>query len=226
MNYSWDFSWVWKNIDVLFKGLLVTLTLTIMTVLFGYVVGLLLFFIKRSSNKILYYFSQWMIEIFRGIPVLVTLVWLYYCLPIFLGESFQISAFWIAVLGLGLNFAALEAEILRAGYDAIPFGEREAAQIFGFSKYQTATHIVIPQAFWRSLAPTLGQIINTIKLTSLAAFISVNELFFTTSNLIQTTYRPLEFYTILAVLYLIIILPLSFWLQNLERKLSVRFSNE
>lgn len=225
MNYSWDFTWVWRNIDVLLNGLLVSLLLTILTVLFGYLCGLFFFFVKKSPNKFLSYFSQVLIELFRAVPVLVTLVWLFYCLPIFLGQSFQISAFWIAVLGLGLNFGALQAEILRSGYGAIPIGEREATKIFGFSKYQTAIHIIIPQTFWRTLAPTLGQIVNTIKLTSLAAFISVNELFFTTSNLIQTTYRPLEFYTILAVMYLIIILPLSFWLQSLEKRLSLRFAN-
>lgn len=132
----------------------------------------------------------------------------------------------MAVVGLGLNFAALMADILRSGYEAIPQGELEVARSFGFNRRQTLSHIILPQAFWRSLAPSLGQAVNTLKLSSLASFIAVPELFYKTSHLIQETFRPLEFYTILSGLYLALILPLSLVVQGVERKLNQRFRHE
>jgi len=126
-------------------------------------------------------------------------------------------------LGLALNFSALQAEIFRSGFYAIPNDQIKVAKSFGFKNSKILQKIIIPQTFWRSLPPTLGQIINTIKLTSLTSFIAIPELFHTTEQLIQESYRPLEFYTILAVMYLIIIIPLSLLFRLFEAKLSGRY---
>ncbi|MCI0557414.1 MAG: amino acid ABC transporter permease [Nitrososphaera sp.] len=223
MTYSWDYSVVFAHLEILLRGMGVTLLLTTVTVLFGLIAGCLVAIMRSSKRWILSWSARSYIEIFRDLPVLVTLIWLYFCLPIFLGPSLRISPFWVAVIGLGLNFSALQAEITRAGFEAIPVGETEAARGLDFTQWQILRFIVIPQAFWRSLAPTLGQTINTLKLTALASFIVVPELFYETSALIQETYRPLELYTTLAVLYLALILPFSLLLQALEARLAARF---
>ena len=226
MDYNWDFSSVWRYRDVLFSGVLGTALLSAASVLLGTALAVVLLALRQSRFIPFSLSARAFIEIFRGLPVLVVMFWLFFCLPIFLGHSNFLSPFNVAVVGLGLNFSALMADILRAGFEAIPFGELEIARSFGFSRLRTFRHIILPQAFWRSLAPALGQAVNTLKLSSLASFIAVPELFYRTTHLIQDTFRPLEFYTVLALLYLALILPLSFCVQLLERSLSKRFLHE
>lgn len=226
MGYTWDFTSVWRNWGVLLQGVGITIALSLASISLGLLLSIPLAFLRKSKLKIVVWFSQAFIEVFRDLPVLVVLVWLFYCLPILLGNDVRLTPFAVAVMGLGLNFAALQAEIFRAGLEAIPPGQLEVARTLGFSRYQIARYIVIPQALWRSLAPTLGQAVNTLKLTSLASFIAVNDVFHATTFLIQETYRPLEFYTILAALYLLTIMPLSFVIQTVERRLEMRFGQD
>lgn len=226
MEYAWDFASVWRNWQVLLQGTAVTLALSIAAIVFGLIFAVPLAFLRKSRVRMISWLSRAFIEVFRDLPVLVVLVWLFYCLPILLGNATHLTPFLIAVIGLGLNFAALQSEIFRAGLEAIPPGEIEVARSLGFSRYQIARYIVTPQAFWRTLAPTLGQGVNTLKLTALASFISVDEAFHITTSLIQDTYRPMEFYTVLAGLYLAIIMPLSLIIQVVERRLELRFGQD
>ena len=197
-----------------------------LTVLLGTGVAFVLTLLRLSRVWPVQWSARIYIELFRNLPVLVVLFWLFYCLPIFLGQGARLPAFWVAVVGLGLNFSAMQADIFRAGVEAIPAGELEVARSLRFSPWQIATAIILPQAFWRSLAPTLGQIVNTLKFSSLAAFITVPEVFYQTQLLINQTNRPLEFYTTLAVVYLILILPLSLVVQVIEKKLQVRYARQ
>lgn len=226
MDYRWDFSSVWRNWPQLAEGVGITIALSIASILLGLVLAGLLTLLRKSRLSPATWTARAFIEVFRDLPVLVVLVWLFYCLPIFLGNDLRFSPFLVAVLGLGLNFAALQAEIFRSGVEAIPEREIEVARTLGFNRWQIARYIIIPQALWRTLAPTLGQAVNTLKLSSLASFISVGELFHTTTFLIQDTYRPLEFYTVLAGLYLVIIMPLAITIQRLERNLELRFASD
>lgn len=226
MQYHWDFSTVWRYRDVLASGLLGTALLTVLAVAVGTILAVGLLALRQSRFKPVSLVARSFVEVFRDLPVLVVMFWLFYCLPILVGRSPLLAPFNVAVVALGLNFSALMADILRAGYEAIPSGELEVARSFSFSRWQTLRHIVLPQAFWRSLAPALGQAVNTLKLSSLASFISVPELFYKTSSLIQDTFRPLELYTVLALLYLAMILPLSLAVQWVERRLSQRFQYE
>ncbi len=226
MEYTWDFTSVWRNWEVLLQGVGVTIVLSLASISIGLLLSFPIAFLRKSKLKFVAWLSLAFIEVFRDLPVLVVLVWLFYCLPILLGNNVRLTPFAVAVMGLALNFTALQAEIFRAGLEAIPLGQLEIARTLGFSRYQIARYIVIPQALWRTLAPTLGQAVNTLKLTSLASFIAVDEVFHVTTFLIQETYRPLEFYTILAVLYLLTIMPLSFAIQMVERRLEMRFGQD
>lgn len=226
MGYRWDFSSVWRSWPALLEGVGVTVALSVMSILLGLVLAGILTVLRKSHITPMVWLARGFIEIFRDLPVLVVLVWLFYCLPIFIGHGVSLGPFLVAIIGLGLNFATLQAEIFRSGVESIPEREIEVARTLGFTRYQIARFIIIPQALWRTLAPTLGQAVNTLKLSSLASFISVGDLFHTTTFLIQETYRPLEFYTVLALLYLAIITPLSITIQCLERRLELRFSSE
>jgi len=226
VDYRWDFSPVWRNWPALAEGVGVTVALSMASILLGLILAGLLTVLRKSSVPPAVWVARGLIEVFRDLPVLVVLVWLFYCLPIFVGNEIRPSPFLVAVLGLGLNFAALQAEIFRSGVEAIPEREIEVARTLGFSRWQITRYIIIPQAVWRTLAPTLGQAVNTMKLSSLASFISVGELFHATTFLIQDTYRPLEFYTVLAALYLVIIMPLAITIQRLEHRLEMRFASD
>lgn len=223
MEYTWQFGPVWRSLDLLFAGLWVTTKLTFISVVIGTAAAVLLAGGRISNSRPLRIASMAYIELFRGLPLLVLLVWLYYCLPLLGDALVRFPPFWVGVVALALNFSALEAEILRSGYDAIPKGEIDAARFFNFSRVQTTRYITLPQAFWRSLAPTLGQVINTLKLSALASFISVPELFYMNEALVRDTFRPLEFYTILAAFYLLLIIPASVGVQILEANLRRRF---
>ncbi len=224
MEYEWNFSLVARHAPQLFRGLAMTMIITTLTAAFGIPLAIGVATARTARPVALRLIAATFIEIFRDIPVLVLLVWMYFCLPVLTDGGLNLPSAVVAVLALGLNFAALEAEIIRAGISNIPRAEIEVARGFGFSRIEVLRHVVLPQAFWRSLAPTVGQIVNTLKLSALAAFISVSELFFTTLSLIQDTARPLEFYTALALLYLIAILPPAALAHALERRLTPRFS--
>src|SRR5579864_4503966 len=114
MNYHWNFSWVLRNLDVLMAGLYETLRLTVVTVIGGIAIGICIAILRKSRRPYVSWCARAYIEVFRDLPVLVVLIWLFYCLPIFVPGQLRIPPFWIAVIGLGLNLAALQAEITRA----------------------------------------------------------------------------------------------------------------
>lgn len=223
MDYSWDFSIVWRYRAELAQGMLSTAWLTAAAVALGTLAAIMLLLARKSQLRILSLLSATFTEVFRNLPVLVVMFWLFFCLPPLVGGSRFLVPFWVAVAALALNFSALLADILRAGYDSIPTGQIDSARWLGLSRGQILKSIILPQAFWRSLPPALGQSVNTLKLSALASFIAVPELFYRTSNLIQSTFRPLEFYTALALLYFLLIYPLSLAVSHLERTLSDRF---
>lgn len=216
MAYTWDFSVIAANKTAILNGTLLTLELTVLSIAIGTLLGIVLALLKLSKQSLPKYLAVIFIEIFQGLPVLVLLIWLFYVLPIGLGV--RIGAFESAVIGLSLNLGAFSAEIFRAGIQAVPKGQIEAATSLGLNPTQTLRRIVLPQAV-SIIAPALsGRYIETIKLTSLASVIAVNELLHAGQNLISVSFRPLEVYTVIALIYLAIIIPLTMALRRIERK--------
>jgi len=150
---SWDWSAVARNAGPLGAGLWITLLLTVAAVTLGTATGLLLFAMRRLAPAPIRVVSLVLVDVFRSLPILVTLIWLFFCLPILSGGVLRPSPFWVATIGLALNFAALYAEILRSAYDSIPHGQVEAAYGLQFTRTQFLLHVALPEAAWRSLAP-------------------------------------------------------------------------
>jgi len=216
MSYTWNFSTIFDYRLAIFHGALMTLELTFFSLIFGTILGVLLALCKLSKNSLLRYPAIIFIEIFTGLPLLVLLVWLFYALPIFTGIT--ISAVPTAIIGLSLNLSGFVAEIFRAGIQSIPKGQTESSVALGLSKFQTIKRIIIPQATKLIIPPLSGRYVETIKLTSLASIIAVDELLHSGQNLISVNFRPLEVYTVIAIVYLIIIIPLTFILRKFEKK--------
>jgi len=214
MPYQWDFTVLERYLPALLWGAGWTLRLSVLGFLGGLVLSLPIGFSRTSERPALSIAAGAYTEVMRSIPALVLIIWLYYCLPILF--DVRPSAAWSATLALALSSSAYSAEILRAGIRAVPIGQVEAAYGLGYSRYQAARDIVAPQALKLMVPPYMGLFIATVKNSALASFIAVPELLHTANNAISQSFRPLELYTIIALMYIAILLPLSMLSKRLE----------
>ena len=143
----------YNNIRFLISGLNVTLIISTLSIFFSLVIGFLISLLGLGKNKFLKAFNRTYIEVFRSIPLLVLLLWVYYGLPIVVGIS--LSPFIAGIVSLALSDSAFEAEVFRAGIQSIPKGQRDAARSIGLNKYQAMRLIIFPQAL-RIILPAIG----------------------------------------------------------------------
>ncbi len=224
-NYTWGW-YVFNpnqakglgNIQFLLTGVWLTLALSVTAILISVFVGIVLAVSLLSQYKALRYTARTYVEIFRAIPLLVLLLWVYYGLPVVSGLQFD--AFVAGVIALALSDAAFEAEVFRAGLQSVPKGQREAAETLGLSRWTTLRHVVFPQAI-RTILPALGnQFVYVLKMSSLVSVVGLQEFTRRANELNVTEYRPLEIYTFLVVEYLALILITSWCVRVLERRLT------
>ncbi|RAH97343.1 ABC transporter permease [Acuticoccus sediminis] len=216
MDYTWHFQIAWDYRAVFFRGAAITAQLTLWATLMGLTLGLALGLMRRSPYFLLRAPAATFVELFRSTPVLVQLVWIYYSLPILTG--LQMSNVTSAAIGLGLHSAAYFSEIFRAGVNSISKGQWDAARAIGMSYAQAMRRIILPQAVRRMIPPFINEFASLIKLTTLASMLAVNELLHEANNLINNTYRPLEIYTVLALAFAVLIYPIIYASQRLERR--------
>lgn len=220
MDYSWHFQVVWEYRAVFVRGAIVTAQITFWATLIGLTLGLALGLMRRSDLILLRAPAATFIELFRSTPALVQLVWIYYSLPILTGLQLGNTA--SVSIGLGLHAAAYFAEIFRAGVNSISKGQWDAARAIGMSYAQAMRRIILPQAIRRMIPPFINEFASLIKLTTLGSALAVYELLHEANNLINNTYRPLEIYTVLAIAFAVIIYPIIYASQRLERKWQLR----
>lgn len=200
--------------QVLTQGALVTLWLTLLVVSIGTVIGLLIGLLRRSKNSLFSISAKIYIELFRALPILVLLIWMYYVAPLLVGIRF--SPFISALIALSLNLSAFVAETVRAGIEAIPKAQFESGVALGLRPHQVMRTIILPQAFRNILPNLMGSYVTQLKNSSLASVIAVNELLHLSNTLISNTYRPLEIYTAVAFGYVCMILPFTLLANKLE----------
>ncbi len=215
MNYHWDFSIIWAARTTLLHGLLVSFALTGFCILVGTILAVPIALILARRSPVLYGITNFLVEIVRALPILVLLIWFYYVMPNLLSVS--LSAFWTAAWVLAINLAAFAADILRGGIVAIPREHLEAAEALGMSRVTVIRRIIIPETFRRSVPALTAMYITMFKFSTLASVISVSELLHTGDSIIINTYKPLEVYTIIALIYLAVIVPTTYAAKALER---------
>ena len=213
-SYEWNLAIVERYLPALLWGAGWTLRLSVIGFLGGLLLSLPVGFSRASQRGPLSSVAAVYTEVMRTIPALVLMIWLYYCFPILF--DLWLSAAVAATLALALSSSAYSAEILRAGIRAVPIGQVEAAYALGYSRYQAGRDVVAPQALKLMLPPFVGLFIATVKNSALASFIAVPELLHTTNNAISESFRPLELYTAVAVMYVVILLPLSLLSRRFE----------
>jgi polar amino acid transport system permease protein len=216
MNYNWDFAALLQFHEVFLRGAAMTAVLTVASTALGAGLGLALAFLRSSKWRVIRYGALLYIEFFRTTPALVQLVWIYYSLPILSG--YQMSSFTSVAIGLGAHSAAYFAEIFRAGIQSIDRGQTHAARSLGMSHAQTMRRIVLPQAIRRMVPPLINEFVTIAKLTTLGSVLAVNELMHESNDLITAVYKPLEIYTVLAVLFFVLLFPITMMAQWFEQR--------
>ena len=217
-GYAWDFSFLWAYRWLILTGLGVTVAYTIGTILLGLVVGLVTGLLRLSRNPVITAPLVAYVEIFRCTPLLVQIVWFYYALPVVLG--IDIPAYAATTLVLSLYTGAFYAEIIRGGVNSIERGQWDAARAIGMRRGQVMRHIILPQAVKRMIPPFMNQSVIQLKNTSLVSTIAVADLLYEGTIITAATYRPLEVYTMIAVIYFIVLFPLTLAAQQVERRLA------
>lgn len=207
---------VQSSAPLFFKAALVTLKLSAAALVIAMVLGSVVAAFAMSPLKPVRWLSVVFIGLIRGTPLLTQIFVLYFGLTMIV----KLSPFWAAAIGLAVHNSAYIAEIFRSGFQSVPTGLTEASRSLGMSKLKTLRRVRGPLAV-RTMLPVLGsQFIIAVKDSSLAAFVTVPELFLTARNLVAATYQPMVYYVIVALYYLVIVLILTAAVNLLERRLS------
>jgi polar amino acid transport system permease protein len=209
-----DFSVITANAGLLGQGLLITLLYSAVTIATGLVIGFAIGLAQLSRMMVIRLFGRVYVEFFRNIPLLVILLWSYYALPIFL--HLNISKAWAGYFSLSFYIGAFYAEILRAGVEGVDPGQVDAATALGMSAGQRMRRVILPQAIRRMLPPLVGQSIIQMKNTTLLSAITVPDLLYQGSYISSFTYKPMEVYTAVAAIFLIILVPLTALARRIE----------
>jgi polar amino acid transport system permease protein len=217
-QFRWDV--IPNNIDFLMSGLQMTLIISATALVFAMIGGLLLALVDMSRYLAVRAIGLAIGEVIRNTPILVQLLWVYYVLPIVF--NIRISSFAAILIGLSVYMAAFMSEVYRSGIQAVPKGHREAAQVLGLTPFQSFRRIVLPQAIRFTLPPLASNFVQLIKFSSLGAVISVTEITRRGMELSSSTFRPLEIFSFIAVVYFFICWPLSMTIRIWEHRLAQR----
>ncbi|MCX7909841.1 MAG: ABC transporter substrate-binding protein/permease [Ignavibacteria bacterium] len=207
-----------KFLPVFFQAALITLGLSLLAMLLAIFVGLIIALARIYGGKIISSLAVTYIETIRGTPLLIQLYLIFYALP---SIGIKLSPFLAAILGLGLNYAAYEAEVYRSGFFAIPRGQMEAAISLGMTKFQAIWHIILPQAIRIVIPPVTNDFISLLKDSSLVSVITMIELTKVYNQIASTYYDYLGTGIITAILYLLLGLPFIRIARYFERRLAI-----
>lgn len=219
MTYQWDFTPVLANAPLLVRGLANTLRVTGVALACGLALGLAFALLRLSSRRWFSWPAGFIIEVFRTTPPLVQLFWFFFALPLIVG--IEMTPFMAACVTFSIQSSAFFAEVFRAGIVSIERGQWEAALAIGMSRRQTLGRIVLPQAVKRMIPAFLERAIELMKTTTLVATIAYADLLFAASDIAQKTFRPLETFTVAALIYFAVIFAFSLLARHLERRLAV-----
>ena len=208
-----------KYYPVYLSGLLGTLWISAVTVLFGALLGVLVALMRMSRFKLLRGISKAYIEVLRGTPILLQLYFFWIGLPKLV--PFELSDTQCIVAALAVNASAFISEIIRAGIGAVDKGQWEAARSIGLSESHVMTHVIFPQAVKNILPALCNEFISTVKGTSLASVFFVGELMTSFKTVQSATFLALQSLTIVGVIYFALNFVLSRLLGVLERRLTV-----
>jgi polar amino acid transport system permease protein len=203
-------------LPILLRGAVVTVEVTFYSLILSTVIGLILALMKVSQMGPLSWFAASVINIIRGLPIIVQLFYIYFVLP---ELGIQLTAFQAGVIGLGIAYSVYQAENFRAGIEAVDPGQIEAAQSIGMRMPMIMRRVVLPQAFRIALPPYGNTLVMMLKDSSLVSTITVLEMTRAGQMIASSTFQNMTVYTMVALMYLLLSLPLVV----LTRRLEARF---
>ncbi|GGH16413.1 amino acid ABC transporter permease [Alsobacter metallidurans] len=206
-------------LPILLLGVKYTLLVTFGSLLLSSVLGLLWAMMRVSGVKALDRTSKTVINVIRGIPIIVQLFYIYFVLPDF---GIALSAVSAAIIGLGIAYSAYQAENFRAGIEAVDHGQVEAAQSLGMGWFMTMRRVILPQAVKIVLPPYGNIMIMMLKDSSQASTITVAELALQGKLIASSTFKNSTVFTLVAVLYLVMSIPLILLVARLEKNMGTR----
>lgn len=213
------FTIVKEAMPTLMQGVKYTLFISVLGLFIGFIIGIIVGFGRLANNKLAYVLSTVFVEVIRGTPIMIQALYIYFAIPILLKT--EINPIVAGVTAISINAGAYIAEIVRGSVNSIDKGQMEAGRSLGLTRFQTMYKIIWPQAFKRMIPPLGNQFIISLKDTSLLTVIGVGELTRQGTIVVATNFRAVEIYTLVAILYLIMTLSISFVLRMIERRMDV-----
>ena len=209
----------WKDagvfLPILLQGLWLTIVVTVGSLLLSTVLGLVWALMRVSGIKVLETISRTVVNVIRGIPILVQLFYIYFVLP---ELGLTLTALQASIIGLGVAYSAYQAENFRAGIEAIDHGQVEAAQSLGMGWGLTMRRVILPQAVRIVLPPYGNTMVMMLKDSSQASTITVAELTLKGQMLAASTFKNSTVFTLVAALYLVMSVPLIILVGRMEKK--------
>ncbi|MBP1887280.1 amino acid ABC transporter permease [Sinorhizobium mexicanum] len=217
---DFDFTAVLDSWQYLASGLGLTILLSVLTVILSLVCGTAVGLGRIYGPRWLTVPIVFYIDSMRAVPVLVVLVWIYFALPLVTGVN--LPPFWAALVALTIHISAYVAEIVRAGIGSVRAGQTQAGLVLGMSEAQVVRKIILPQALIRML-PSIGSIVSiTIKDTAIAAVIAVPELMKRAETVSGQSFRPMEVFTAVMIVYFLILFPTTRLIDVVYKNISYR----
>ncbi|WP_432413754.1 amino acid ABC transporter permease [Pantoea allii] len=204
-----------SSLPLLWRGLVITLLLSVAAIVGSTLLGLLAAILRTSRLPVARQIAVIYTELFRGTPVLITLMFIYFGVAYF---GYDINLFAAGILGLSIYQGAYIAEIFRGGIEAVPKSQWEVSWILGLSRRQTFTSVILPQTRGIVLPPLVGQYLSLIKDTSIVSMIGMSELMHQGQAIVDRIGQPVVVYGLVALLYFVICFPLSRWVQHQQTR--------
>lgn len=218
--YEFFFVLLPRHLPFLLEGALVTVELSLLSMVFAVLIGLVCALGRTSGQPLLVWAVACYVEVMRDVPLLIVLLVLFFTLP-HIGIS--LPGFWAGVLGLSLNVGAYLSEVFRAALSSVDKGEKEAAMSLGMSRFEVFRRVTLPQAM-RIAIPTVGGFfIALLKDSSLVSFIAVSDLMRQGTILIADTFRSMEIYFMVAMIYFCMSFVASRLVRRIEHALTPRY---
>jgi len=215
---EWNFWAVMSDFDLLLLGLVNTLKVTALALIFGVPLGLCLAVLRLSALRPVSAAAAFIIEFFRTTPPLVQLFWFFFALPILI--DVRMTPFIASIVTFSIQSSAFFAEIFRGGIQSIDQGQWEGGKALGMNYAQAMRRIILPQAVKRMIPAFMERSIELLKTTTLVSTVAYTDLMFQANDLAQKTFRPLEVYTVVALMYFVLIFILSQLSLRVEHKLA------
>ncbi|MEK0084320.1 amino acid ABC transporter permease [Benzoatithermus flavus] len=216
MSYTFDFYSVTQNLRPLLEGLIVTLELTLVANAIGLTLGFVVALLSMSRLAVFRVPAMLFVEFFRCTPAVVQIIWFFYCVPILFNVF--LGSITMAVLALGLNLTAFNAEAYRAAIQAVPREQMDAGIALGLNPLQRVLYIVLPTALRNSVPVLMTNGIGIFQQSALVALVAVPDLMYAGKSLATETYRPIETFTVVAFIYFAISFPISQIVGYFERR--------